>query len=69
MSVRSDSRGSATSLKGWVHHNVFSDNMNRPALNAEGRQSSPYQQITIFNNYWTRNNAPYHNIIHLQQVC
>lgn len=34
----------------------------------EGRQSSPYQEVTIFRNYFTKNNAPYDNNIVLKQV-
>lgn len=34
----------------------------------EGRQSSPYQEVTIFRNYFTKNNAPYDNNIILKQV-
>ncbi|XP_014255547.1 protein bark beetle [Cimex lectularius] len=66
--IRSDSRGSATSLKGWIHNNLFTRNKNRPALSVEGRQSSPYQQVTIYNNFWSRNKARYENTIRLQQV-
>ncbi|KAL1117916.1 hypothetical protein AAG570_004229, partial [Ranatra chinensis] len=68
MHIKTDSRGSATSLKGWVHNNLFADNWNLPALSVEGRQNSSYQEITIFNNYWTRNLAGFNNIIKLQQV-
>ena len=66
--VRSDSGGSATALKGWVHNNLFTDNAHRPALFVEGRQSSPYQEVTIYRNYFTRNYSPYHNVIVLKQV-
>ncbi|XP_054002830.1 protein bark beetle [Hylaeus anthracinus] len=68
LSIRADSRGSATSLKGWIHNNLFSENYNKPALYVEGRQSSPYQEVTIFRNYFTKNNAPYDNNIVLKQV-
>uniref|UniRef100_A0A7G3AYY4 Putative scavenger receptor n=1 Tax=Lutzomyia longipalpis TaxID=7200 RepID=A0A7G3AYY4_LUTLO len=66
--IRSDSRGSATSLRGWVHHNLFTGNLNRPSLHVEGRQSSPYQEITVFKNYFTQNLAAYENVIRLKQV-
>ncbi|XP_072155093.1 protein bark beetle isoform X2 [Bemisia tabaci] len=66
--VRADSRGSATSLKGWIHNNLFTDNYNLPALSVEGRQSSPYQEVTIYRNYFTQNLAPYRNVIVLKQV-
>ncbi|XP_011334038.1 protein bark beetle isoform X2 [Ooceraea biroi] len=68
LSIRADSRGSATSLKGWIHNNLFTENFNKPALYIEGRQSSPYQEVTIFRNYFTKNNAPYDNNIVLKQV-
>lgn len=66
--VRADSRGSATALKGWIHNNLFAENENRPALFVEGRQSSPYQQVTIYSNFWTHNSARYHNTINLRQA-
>lgn len=66
--IRADSRGSATSLRGFIHHNLFTDNRNRPALAVDGRQSSPYQEVTIFNNYITQNKAAYENVIRLKQV-
>lgn len=34
----------------------------------EGRQSSPYQEVTIFRNYFMKNEAPYQNNIVLKQV-
>ncbi|XP_031833217.2 C-type lectin domain-containing protein bark beetle [Nomia melanderi] len=68
LSIRADSRGSATSLKGWIHNNLFAENLNKPALYVEGRQSSPYQEVTIFRNYFTKNSAPYDNNIVLKQV-
>lgn len=37
LSVRADSRGSATSLKGWIHNNLFYANRNLPALKVEGQ--------------------------------
>ncbi|BES98492.1 Scavenger receptor cysteine-rich domain [Nesidiocoris tenuis] len=66
--IRADSRSSATSLKGWIHNNLFADNSHKPALAIEGRQSSPYQQVTIYNNYWKGNWARYENTINLNQV-
>lgn len=44
------------------------NNSNLPSLYVEGRQSSPYQEVTIYRNYFTRNNARYHNNIVLKQV-
>ncbi|XP_054261454.1 protein bark beetle-like isoform X2 [Macrosteles quadrilineatus] len=66
--IRADSRGSATSLKGWIHNNLFTENDNNPALSVEGRQSSPYQEVTIYRNYWARNRGYIHNVITLDQV-
>ncbi|OWR46233.1 Neurotrypsin [Danaus plexippus plexippus] len=66
--VRADSRGSATSLRGWIHNNLFLANHDRPALQVEGRQSSPYQEVTIYRNYFTRNQALYRDVIVLHQV-
>lgn len=66
--IRADSHGSATSLKGWLHNNLFADNVNNPALFVEGRQSSPYQEVIIYRNFFTRNNVPYDNVIVLKQV-
>lgn len=55
--LRADSRGSATSLRGFIHHNLYVGNKNRPALCVEGRQSSPYQEVIIYKNYITQNKA------------
>lgn len=66
--IRADSRGSATSLRAWIHHNLFTNNRNRPALYCEGRQSSPYQEVTIYKNYFTQNAAGYADVIALRQV-
>lgn len=66
--VRADSRGSAISLRGFIFHNLFRQNRNRPALYVEGRQSSPYQEVTIFKNYFAQNMAAYDTVIVLRQV-
>ncbi|KAL0266608.1 UNVERIFIED_CONTAM: hypothetical protein PYX00_009105 [Menopon gallinae] len=66
--IKSDSRGSATALKGWIHNNLWTQNWNKPALYVEGRESSAYQEVTIYRNYFTRNYAPYNDIIVLRQV-
>ncbi|XP_052754555.1 protein bark beetle isoform X2 [Galleria mellonella] len=66
--VRADSRGAATSLRGWIHNNLFYDNHDLPCLRVEGRQSSPYQEVTVYSNYLTRNRAEYWDVIVLQQV-
>ncbi|KAG6445644.1 protein bark beetle isoform X2 [Manduca sexta] len=66
--VRADSRGSATSLRGWIHNNLFFANHDLPCLKVEGRQSSPYQEVTIYRNYFTRNRVPFEDVIVLRQV-
>ncbi|XP_034471844.1 protein bark beetle [Drosophila innubila] len=66
--IRADSRGSATSLRGFVHHNLFMRNRNRPALFVEGRQSSPYQEVELYRNYFAQNMAGYEEVIRLCQV-
>ncbi|XP_049867990.1 protein bark beetle isoform X2 [Pectinophora gossypiella] len=68
LSVRADSRGSATSLRGWIHNNLFYGNHDLPCLMVEGRQSSPYQEVTIYRNYFTRHRAQYKDVIVLNQV-
>ncbi|XP_025830817.1 protein bark beetle [Agrilus planipennis] len=66
--IKADSRGSATSLKGYIYNNLFVNNSNLPALYVEGRKSSPYQEVTVYRNYFTRNVANYENNIVLKQV-
>lgn len=68
LSVRADSGGSATSLRGWVHNNLFLENHDLPCLIIEGRQSTPYQEVTIYRNYFTRNNVRYKDVIVLRQI-
>lgn len=68
ISINADSRGSATSLRAFIHHSLFVDNRNRPSLYMEGRQSSPYQEVTIFKNYFSQNKAAYADVIALRQV-
>ena len=68
LSIHADSGGSATSLKGWIHNNLFTANENNPTLYVEGRQSSPYQEVIIYRNYFSQNVAPYENVIMLKQV-
>lgn len=68
LKIRADSRGSATSLRGFIHHNLFWRNRNRPSLYIEGRQSSPYQEVEIFRNYFAQNNAGFENVLYLKQV-
>lgn len=66
--IRADSRGTATSMEANIHHNLFTNNKNRPALAVDGRQSAPYQEVIVFNNYITQNNAAYEHVIRLRQV-
>lgn len=37
--IRADSRGSATSLRGWIHNNLFYANHDLPCLKVEGKHS------------------------------
>lgn len=67
--IKSDSRGAATALKGWIYNNLWVENYNRAALHVEGKPGSAYQQITIYRNYFTRNLAPYRDTLVLRQVC
>lgn len=55
-------------MKGFIHNNLFVENKDHPALYLEGRKSSPYQEVTIYRNYFTRNFARYANNIVLKQV-
>ncbi|CAG9858649.1 unnamed protein product [Phyllotreta striolata] len=66
--IKADSRGTATSLRGYIYNNLFVNNTNLPTLYIEGRKSSPYQEVTIYRNYFTRNFALYHNNIVLKHV-
>lgn len=68
IAINADSRGSATSLRAYIHHNLFVENRNRPSLLVEGRQSSPYQEVTIFKNYFSQNRGAYADVIALRQV-
>ncbi|TMW54841.1 hypothetical protein DOY81_000074 [Sarcophaga bullata] len=68
LKLRADSRGSATSLRGFIHHNLFLKNRNRPALFVEGRQSSPYQEVELYRNYFAQNQAGFEDVIRLRQV-
>lgn len=38
LAVRADSRGSATSLRGWIHNNLFYENHDLPCLKVEGKK-------------------------------
>lgn len=66
--LRCDSRGSATSLKAWIHNNLFFNNTNLPVMKVVGRQSSPYQEVVVYRNYFTQNYVRYDSVILLRQV-
>lgn len=68
LKIRADSRGSATSLRGFIRHNLFWRNRNRPSLYVEGRQSSPYQEVEIYRNYFAQNEAGFENVLFLKQI-
>lgn len=57
ISVKSDSRGSATAMRAHINNNLFVKNKNRPALSTEGKHGSPYQEMIIYKNYFTQNMA------------
>lgn len=38
LALRADSRGSATSLRGWIHNNLFFLNHDLPCLKVEGKK-------------------------------
>lgn len=57
LSLNSDSRGAATSLRAFINNNLFVKNRNRPSLYAEGKTGSPYQEVIIYKNYFTQNMA------------
>lgn len=67
--ITADSSGTATSLKGYVHNNVFENNTNREIIHVEGRRSSPYQEIVFYRNVITRNDANFVDVVVLSQVC
>ena len=57
LAIKSDSRGSATSMRAFINNNLFVKNKNRPSLSAEGKTGSPYQEFVIYKNYFTQNMA------------
>ncbi|XP_056639840.1 protein bark beetle [Diorhabda sublineata] len=65
--IKADSNGFATSLRGYIHNNLFVNNTNLPTLYVEGKSTS-YQAVTIYRNYFSRNRAQYHNNIVLKEV-
>lgn len=44
--VKAGSSGTATAMRGILHNNVFEENEKRITLLLEGRQTSPYQQVS-----------------------
>jgi nitrous oxidase accessory protein NosD len=57
LALKSDSRGTATSLRAFINNNLFVRNKNRPSFSAEGKIGSPYQEVIIYKNYFTQNMA------------
>lgn len=68
LKVQSDSNGVPTSLKAIVHNNVFADNNVTETVFFQGRRASPFQEATLYHNYVTRSNAPYKDVVLLDQV-
>ncbi|QQP38367.1 Putative LOC100120269, partial [Caligus rogercresseyi] len=66
--LKSGSSGTATAMRGLFHNNVFADNVKTSTLVLQGRQTSPYQQVTLIKNYFTRSDVPYDTAISLDQV-
>ena len=66
--VNTGSSGSATALRAIFHNNVFEENVKRTTLHLEGRQTSPYQYITMYQNYMTRSDVPHEPVIQMYQV-
>ena len=64
----SGSSGTATAMKGILHNNVFEENVKKISLHLEGRTSSPYQQITMYQNYITRSDVDHEPVILFYQV-
>ena len=66
--IRAGSSGTATALRGILHNNVFEENLKKVTLQLEGRQTSPYQQITMYKNYITRSDIPHEPVVKFSQV-
>ena len=66
--IRAGSSGTATSLKGVLLNNVFSENRKEVTLHLEGIQASPYQHINMNRNYMTRNNVTFKPVVIMNQV-
>ena len=66
--LRAGSSGTATALRGVLHNNVFAENLKKTSLYLEGRQTSPYQQITMYQNYITRSDVAHEPVIKMYQV-
>jgi hypothetical protein len=55
-------------MKGILHNNVFEENVKKITLHLEGRTASPYQQITMYQNYITRSDVDHEPVIFFYQV-
>ena len=66
--IKAGSSGTATALRGLLHNNVFEENVKKVTLHLEGRQTSPYQQLTMYRNYITRSDVAHEPVIKLFQV-
>ncbi len=68
LKIRAGSSGTATAMRGLLHNNVFEENVKRSTLHFEGRQTSPYQQVTLYRNYVTRSDVPHEPVVRMLQV-
>jgi len=66
--IRAGSSGTATAMKGVLHNNVFEENVKKITLHLEGSTASPYQQITMYQNYITRSDVAHEPVIKFFQV-
>ena len=66
--IKAGSSGTATAMRGLLHNNIFEENLKKVTLYLEGRQTSPYQQITMYRNYITRSNVSHEPVIKFNQV-
>lgn len=68
LKITADSSGYATTLQANIHNNLFAENVNLPVLNITGIRVAPQQHITMYRNFFSKNIAPYENIIEFVQV-
>ena len=66
--IRSGSSGTATSMQGVLHNNVFTENTKKVVVHMEGRDNSPYQHLRMYNNYMTRNNVSHEAVLKMDKV-